>query len=273
MTTKILAILPEAQTVQTCLDTAEAAAACLGDATIEALHVMVDPARMIASSEEVDLQYLRIRSEGSAEDRAAATRAAFAAWTGAHPDAPVSAEWKQVAGMETDVIASEARAFDLLVVPRSHNLDGRDAMFAASYGVERPFLVAPRQPPAATAGQLTKCIVIAWNGTPACRRAAQAAMPFLRHTTRAVVLLIAEGAEMAEDVMAELKAADVRFEIAAVARDNEKLGDQIAARAKALGATLLVMGAHRHGPWIEWLIGHTTDEMLRHDEITLLMSH
>lgn len=271
MTTKMLAILPEAQTVQACLDTAEAAAACLGDATIEALHVMVDPAKMVASAEEVDLHYLRMRLEGSAEDRASATRAAFSAWTNAHPDAPVSAEWKQIEGMETDVIAAEARAFDLLVVPRSHNLDGRDAMFAVSYGVERPFLVAPRLPPAP--GPLTECIVLAWNGTPACRRAAEAAMPFLRHTSRAVVLLIAEGTEMAEDVMAELKAASMRFEIAAVARDGEKLGDQIAAQAKVLGATLLVMGAHRHGPWIEWLIGRTTDEVLRHDDITLLMSH
>lgn len=43
--------------------------------------------------------------------------------------------------------------------------------------------------------------------------------------------------------------------------------------AKALSATSLAMGAHRHGTWLESLLGHTTHQALHHPEIPFLMAH
>ncbi len=270
---KILAILPEAKTVAAALDTAEAAAACIEQASIEALHVMVDPDQMFASPEEIDLQYLRAAREGSAGQRAEATRVAFSAWVDRHPGAPVSPEWKRIAGMELENICAEAKAFDLLVVPRGFNADGADAMYTVFYCARRPFIVAPRTRPPGWGPHLTDCIVIAWNGTAACRRAVQAARPWLMHSTRTIVLLIAEGADDARELVSDLAGSGIAVAVETVARDSEKLGDQIVTRARALGATLLVMGAHRHNAWVEWVTGHTTNQALRHEDITFFMAH
>jgi len=270
---KILAILPEARTVAAALDAAEAAAACIEQASIEALHVMVDPDQMIASPEEIDLQYLRVAREGSAEQRAEATRIAFSAWVDRHPGAPVSPEWKRIAGMEMENICAEAKAFDLLVVPRGFNADGADAMYTVFYCARRPFIVAPRSRSLPAGRYLTDRIVIAWNGTPACRRAAVAARPWLMRSARTIVLLIAEGAQEARELALDLAGSGITVEIKTVARDSEKLGDQVVTQARALGATLLVMGAHRHNAWVEWLTGHTTNQALRHDDITFFMAH
>jgi hypothetical protein len=77
MPTKLLAIIAEAKTTARCLDLAERAAVAAGDATIEALHISVDPSHLAAPSEEIDFQLLRERREGTAVERAAAVHAEF----------------------------------------------------------------------------------------------------------------------------------------------------------------------------------------------------
>jgi hypothetical protein len=234
---------------------------------------MVDPTHMIATPEDISLQYLRFRREGSAMERASAARRAFTEWIAQHQDAPVSPRWAERDGAEADAICAEAKTFDLLVIPRGTNLDGRDALHTVSYCAQRPFIVAPASGAPRPGSHLADCIVIAWNGTPACRRAAEAARPFLAQSTRAVMLLITEGAEVAQNLASDLRRDGIVGEIRTIARDAEKLGDQIVSEALALGATLLVMGAHRHSAWIEWITGHTTDQALRHEDITFFMAH
>ena len=116
MTIRILAVIAEAQTVATCLDLAVAAASRIGDATIEALHVMVDPRRLDTAAEEVDFQLMREVEEGSAQDRAEAVRAAFDAWMARNPAAAPSVVWRKCVGSEERRVSQEARDFDLLVL-------------------------------------------------------------------------------------------------------------------------------------------------------------
>lgn len=269
---KILAILPEAATVSACLDMAAAAARGVPEARIDLLHVVVDPAQIIGAEEMIDMQYLRIRREGTAATRATATRAALDDWKVAHPGLPVSPVWHEAVGDETETLCDWGRRYDLLVLPRGLNLDGADAMHAAFFCAGRPFFLAPH------AGlmpkrPLTERIVIAWNGTPACRRAAEAARPWLRIGDRSVAMLIGDDAPSAE-AFAEAFAADgVRIERRRLVRDREALGDQIVTEARALDATLLVMGAYRHTSWLEWLLGGTTRKALHHATLPFLMAH
>lgn len=272
MPTKLLAIIAEAKTAARCLDLAERAAVAAGDATIEALHISVDPSHLAAPSEEIDFQLLRERREGTAAERAAAVHAELDNWLRSHPGAVVSPAWKQVSSGERDGICAEAKGFDVLVVARGTNADSAEAMQAAMYYAQRPFFLAPVTDIPADQS-LIEQVVIAWNDTAACRRAVAGAMPWLRKSLKTALLLIKEGEQVGADLVAELKAAGVSFEVVAVGRDSEKLGDQIVTEAKQLGASLLVMGAHRHNALIEWAIGHTTDQVLRHRDVLLFLAH
>lgn len=273
MTTSILALIPEAATATACLDTAEAAAMALGLARIEALHVMVDPFQLAAPAEEIDFQLLREKREGTALQRAETTRHTFEQWVRDHPRAPISPAWKQIAGGEQDRICAEAKGFDVLVVPRGTNADGVEALQTALYCAGRPFFLAPRAGIQPEQAGVAERIVIAWNDTPACRRAVDGAMPWLRRAGSSTVLLVNEGNEVAADLTDRFVTEGVPYTIHSVARDDERLGDQIVTKAKELRATLLVLGAHRHNMVIEWLVGHTTDEVMAHDDLLLFMAH
>lgn len=63
------------------------------------------------------------------------------------------------------------------------------------------------------------------------------------------------------------------FEVVRVGRDDEFLGDQIVTEATKLGASMLVIGAHRRNALIEWMFGHTMDQVFRHTDILPLLSH
>lgn len=270
---KILAVIPEAASVLACLDTALAAAEGLPNVNVDALHVMVDPQAMIAPDEVIDMEYLRIPDEGTALERAAATRRVFDGWCAAHPDNSIAPRWRQIVGAEVDAICDAADDADLLVVPRGIREDGGEAMYAVFFRAGRPFFVAPHQGLLPRSRPLSDCIVIAWNNSLACRRAVEASRPWLKRCREVSVLLIGADETSAEGYVAGLRSQGIQVVIRQFPRDRETLGDQIAIEAKAIGATLLVMGAYRHGAWLEWLLGHTTDQALRHADITFLMAH
>jgi len=249
------------------MDTAAAAADAITGAHLEALHVTVDPRSLIAATEEVDFQLLRERAEGTAYDRAAATRKAYELWLDRNGRPPF--EWKELSGDESDEIGEEAKHFDVLVLARPHNADGVDALYAALYWIDRPFFLAPNRRPEQVS--LVDKVVIAWSDTPQCRRAIAGIVPWLRAAHATVILLVAEHGGMQPQ---EIEGLDgIPYETVIIDRDDEKLGDQIVTEAKRLGATLLVTGAHRRNELVEWLVGHTTDQIVRHDDLTLFLAH
>ena len=107
---RILSVLTSSASVPAALDGAELAAAALPGASIEALEVVVDPAHMMASSEEISIQQLRALKEGTAEQRALATRAAFEGWNAQRNSRAAPVAWRSVTGAETDVVIQEAAA-------------------------------------------------------------------------------------------------------------------------------------------------------------------
>jgi nucleotide-binding universal stress UspA family protein len=270
---RLLAVVAEAETAHACLDAALAAASSAGQhVAIEALHVMVDPRRIIRAPEEIAIQGLRERWEGTARDRAAAARAAFVSWSAANPSAATAISWKELVGAEEETVAHEATQFDVLVMARPHNLDGHDALHAALYGSSRPLLLIPsnwQAPPKPFPQRIT----IAWNDTAPAGRALDGAMPWILAAARVTILLIAEPANMAGALVDRLTDEGVDAEVKEIERSARALGDQIIDAAHAVDTDLLVMGAYRHNEFVEWLFGGTTRHALRHADLPLLMAH
>ncbi|MFT3976167.1 MAG: universal stress protein [Sphingomonas bacterium] len=273
MGVKILAIIAEAATVPACLDAAEAAACKVPNASLEALHVIVDPSKLVVASEEIAFQRLREVHEGPATERAKATRAAYLAWKEAHPAIDVPLHWKDLIGGEEEKVTEEAGEFDVLALAMPHNLDANDALHAAFFKIHHPLFLVPSEWSLKPGSSFADHIVIAWNDTRPCHNAVEGALPWLRAARDVTVLLINEGETYERSVAHLLRREDISYRAHYCPRDDETLGDEILTKAHELGADLLVMGAYRHSEFVDWLLGGTTRHVLRHADLPLFMSH
>ncbi|WP_395396326.1 universal stress protein (plasmid) [Novosphingobium sp. BL-8A] len=273
MTTKLLAVIAEAATAPACLDAAEAAGHAIRDASIEALHVVVDPANLITAPEEIAIQSLRDRYEGTAREREAETHAAYQSWINDHPDADIPLRWKERFGSEEQNLESEARIFDVLVLARPTNMDGGDALHAAFRRVRHPFFLVPSKWRFNYRQSFAEHIVVAWNETGPCRKALVGALPWLRVARKVTLLRIAKSPELAGSAEDLLDLHGIHYGVHLVQRDSHSLGDQIVSEARCLGADLLVMGAYRRNEFIEWLLGGTTRHALACCDLPLFLAH
>ncbi|WP_454887889.1 universal stress protein [Sphingomonas oryzagri] len=269
---KILAVITRADTVHACLDAAATASVGLPGVKIEALHTIVDPMKLVAASEEIQLQRLRERDEGTAEQKAQACQTAFVQWNLSADDHTPKIEWQAPVEAEEQSIRERAADADLIVLARGHDMDTGDAFHAALFEAKKPLLLVPAHW-RAPAGRGFEHIAIGVEDDATERAAIAAARPWLRVASRITAIRIEETHEpdklgreaLGEDI-------DVEWHVAARRHDIE-LGAQIAEEAEAVGAELLVCGAYRHNSLIEWLFGGTTRHLLSASNLPVLMAH
>ena len=269
---KLLAILPEAAAVAACLDATVAAARVDRDATIETLHVVVDPDKLIRASEEIEIQRLRERNEGTANERAEAAHAAVVQWQACAPaDAP-SIAWNAVTGAEEENVQRAAADADLIVLAHGRDLDSGDALHAAVFSCERPVLLVPAAWRAGPEQRFEK-IVIGLSDSDAARRAIAAANRWLTAAGEVIALRIGANDDEAISLVHLIAEESVTPQLHVVPAAGGDLGAQIVAEADQLGADLLVSGAYRHAQIIEWLVGGTTRHMLAAANLPMLLAH
>ncbi|URW74872.1 universal stress protein [Sphingomonas donggukensis] len=264
---RLLAVLTDPATTIACLDAAALAAPALPGCAIEALHVDVDPDRIVAAPEEIDFQRLRDAREGTATERAEAVRAAVERWQRDHPETPVG--WRCEVGQQEEMVSARSKSADLIVLARGHDMDSGDALHAAIFGTDVPALLMP---PAVAASSLSH-IAIAWSGSDASGRAVAGAMPWLARAVRVTVIAIGEGSDAARDLAGDLGLGGIHAEIHAVPRGDGELGARIVGEAHAVGADALVAGAYRHNAMVEWLLGGTTRHLLSAADLPLFLAH
>lgn len=268
---KILAIVTEAETARACLDAAVMAARIDQFARIEALHVVVDPERLVSSTEEVQIQRLREANEGTAGEKAAAAQAAFVAWNAGTADDTPRVDWRAPSGPEEGTIVNEAGDADLLVLAAGHDLDSGDAQHAAIREVGKPLLLVPVEwkPRSAAFSH----IAVALSDTPVTDDAIQGAMPWLRSATKVTAIRIGTEKDHALTLSDRLRDAGIDADLRVFPPSGGDRGAQIVMEAKAVGADVLVAGAYRHSQLVEWLMGSTTRQMLAATELPLFLAH
>ncbi|WP_299104131.1 universal stress protein [uncultured Bradyrhizobium sp.] len=270
---KLLAVIVGAESAAACLDAATLAARALGDASVEALNVVVDPEHIIAASEEIDFQRLREHDEGTAQQRADAAQAAFVAWNAGASDDTTKVDWRSIVGTEEEVVAQQAVHADaLIIIGRERTMDSGDALHAALFATGKPVLIVPAQwrtGPRTGFAHMVVCL----SDSDAARHAITGAEPWLRAAERVTALRIGEQSDPAVSLEAMLEEIGIHPELHVVPRTHDNLGAQLVAEARALGADLLVTGAYRHNEMVEWLLGGTTRHLLAAADLPLLMAH
>ncbi len=189
--------------------------------------------------------------------------------------------WRVLDGEVTNIIAEQARFYDLVVVgqcdPDSKifmgDCDMPDRLITES---GRPALVIPY---VGKYGTIGKHILVAWDGSPVAARAVHDAMSLLEMAEKVTVMVI--NPEDDNDEKPEFPAADIadhlerhgiNVETDSVKTDI-KTADMLLSRASDLGADMIVMGAYGHARWAELMMGGVTEHILSHMTVPVLMSH
>jgi len=259
---------------------------------IDCLHLMPDPAELIAESAQTDSGGWIILSDTIAEiqreanDRsrnAQATVAAFARENDIRKqdDPPVGEQvtisWHEAVGDEFDHISKAGLYQDVIVVAGGRDRDGRLATGALGGIVihgGRPVLLAPET---ASANPYRK-ILVAWKETAEAARAVTAAMPLLERAGSVEFVHAGEpanrpgeSADLSERVRSFMRWHDVNAEFNFIM--PPACTDAILQRAKETGADLLVMGGYGHSRIRELVFGGFTQRVLAGVDLPVLMFH
>jgi nucleotide-binding universal stress UspA family protein len=187
----------------------------------------------------------------------------------------VTASWHEEDGHALKRIMFRARHNDLVVVGRAKTANGLPADFLEQLlmGCGRPVLIASTAP----APMPTGTIMVCWKETAEAARAVSAAMPFLVHAERVVIVSVAEnGEDLAEalsDVARQFAWNGIRSEIRTIIPDSEAIPGLLSSAAQDCGADLLVLGAYGHSRMRELLFGSCTQSVISNADRPVLLMH
>jgi len=241
-------------------------------AHINVLVVRTPPGSTILPSEEVLTRGKEARLRAQEEARVAALKAIFDAWN-ATAEAPRSAaNWLDIEAAAPGLIVEWGRRADLIVLERPAHRDYGatwQAVPAALFETDRPVVVIPPDP-TTTFGEN---IAIAWRDDAYATRAVLSA---LRYATRATSVHLLAGVRPGSrkpripDILVEH---GIAADLQTIPIGDEPFGIALLARAHAVSADMLVMGAWAFNSWRELIFGGVTRFMLAHADLPVLMRH
>lgn len=272
MSGMILVFLERPDAARRLLTSAVRVAELMGGARIMALVVRTLPETTIMPTEEVLTRHDALRIRENEKGRVAAIRMAFDQWYRAEEAAGETVIWCDAEGTVKDVMREHGTTADVIVLSRPYgdlHLSAQPGLHAALFDTDRPLLVVPPSDDA----PFGRRIVIAWrDGRPATR----AVLSALRCDTRPEKVFVLAGVKEGESEPvppAILAEHGIESELHIMRVGSDVFGRSLLNRAHALGADLIVMGAYRHSPLEERLLGGVTRFMLAYSDLPLLMRH
>jgi nucleotide-binding universal stress UspA family protein len=188
---------------------------------------------------------------------------------------PVSAGWREVDGIESQVIGDYGRLFDLIVVGRA--LDQSTAGWlatceAALFESGRPVLITSERVPE----RLGETVCVAWNGSTETARTIAVGMPFLVGA-KSVVVLTVEGGTVpgpsGQQVANHLLRNGIEARAVTAAPRSRSVGETILDEAAEAGADMLIKGAYTQNRLRQMIFGGATRHLLTAADIPVLMAH
>lgn len=180
-----------------------------------------------------------------------------------------------------DVLARQCRHVDLAIVgqPDAERGDDNDRILAEAAfmnsgrpAIVVPFIGARKMPP--------QKVAIAWDGSREAARAVNDALPLLLGAKEVAVLVVAPerlggrvGATPGADIAAHLARHGVKVEVKTMPAARISIGDAILAAIADESSDLLVMGGYGHSRLREMILGGTTEHLLRHMTIPIMLAH
>ena len=187
----------------------------------------------------------------------------------------VTAGWREVEGLEGEIVGEYGRLFDIIALGRTSQpatADWNVMCEAALFDSGRPILLCPAAVPASIGGN----ICIAWNGSSETSRCIALSMPLLARA-EAVTVLGIEGwgvpGPTAEQVAAHLYRNGIVTAAKVVPQDSRPVGQVMLEEAQKLGADLMVKGAYTQSRLRQMIFGGATRHILVNATLPVFMAH
>jgi nucleotide-binding universal stress UspA family protein len=239
-----------------------------GGARVNVLTARVPPILTIVPGEEILTRDKESRLRAAEDTRVAALKVSFDAWaaSGGH------AEFVDIEADAAGLIVEWGRRADLIVLerPGARQYGATwQALPAALFDTDRPVVIVPQG--AATA--FGWHIAIAWRDD---QHATRAVLSALRYVSQAASVHLLAGVRPGApepripDILLEH---GIAADLQTIPLGKDPFGLALLAKARAIGADMLVMGAYAHSPWRQVILGGTTRSILSHADIPVLMRH
>ena len=183
--------------------------------------------------------------------------------------------WREMEGLEGQVIGDYGRVFDLIVIGREFGhpwVDWHVMAEAALFESGRPIVLTPAEP----GETLGENVVIAWNNSTETARTVALSMPLLAGAG-AVTVVAVEGWGVPGPSAEQLRGHLVRNGIPASARTVEpggrSPGEAVLDECTALGADLLVKGAYTQSRLRQLVFGGATRHIMMSAELPVILAH
>jgi nucleotide-binding universal stress UspA family protein len=267
----ILVVLDHPDAAGGLLAAAQRLGGLCGARRISAMVVRAPPETMLSPSEEVLTAPREAALRAAEADRAAAVRAAFDGWAADLP-AGIAGEWADIDGIAELLVEERGRRADFIVVEQPSRQDyatSWHALRAALFATDRPILVVP---PHCGAG-FGRRVAIAWRDDERAVKAVLSALRCLADCEQVFVLAGTRSGAAPPRLPPVLQEHGIAAELHVLTIGGGAFGAALLHEAHRLGADLLVMGAYRHTPLREFLLGGVTRHVLNHADLPVLLRH
>lgn len=178
-------------------------------------------------------------------------------------------------GSAGDVAASEARYFDLSVLPWSkETVSVSDFSQTVVFGSGRPAILVPQASQSRSIGH----VAIAWDASRVAARAVADLIPLLASDCQITVLTVRDekplpGKDIAEALSASLTQRGFVTEALHVSLSGRSVAEALQEAAIEAGADLLAMGGFGHSRVRDFVLGGATKGIFADLRLPVLLSH
>jgi nucleotide-binding universal stress UspA family protein len=268
----ILAVVEHPESAPQTLAAARRLAGLMGRARINVLAVRLVPESPIMPTEEIPSRRQAVAMRSREAERIAALQELYEAWETRALTPAITADWIDAEGPADTLVGDWGRRADYLVLNRpgaGDNVPDRLMLQAALFDTERPALVVPPGP----ATEFGGCVAIAWRDDKRTIRSVLAAIRLVSRAREVHVLAGVRSGEPAPVLPEILAEHGIAAALHVLEVGTGIFGEKLLAKAHALGADLLAMGAYTHSPWRELVLGGVTRHMLANADLPVLMRH
>lgn len=192
-----------------------------------------------------------------------------------------SATFIHQTGLPEELVATEGRLCDLIIISREHEGFGAPSdtsIVASLFNTGRPVMLVPSLSGVLPTEWHNKTVAIAWNGSLESSRAIYNAMSFIEQAEKVHILCAREHNEQhpvanERGIMEYMKAHGITCDVIIIDREKQGAAEALLTKTAQLSSDILVMGAYGHTRFREMVLGGVTNHVLNHCEIPVLLSH
>jgi nucleotide-binding universal stress UspA family protein len=184
--------------------------------------------------------------------------------------------WKHIFGNMNNVIASNCKFSDLIIISKdiaNYDIDYNNAIYTSLFESSSPVVIVPENYHLA---KPIKNISLGWDGSFKTARVIRSSLPLLQNATNINIITIGEAGKdtkTSDELVNYLKTMNINSNVITIEKVTNSTAETLHNKALELNSDLLIVGAFTHNKMRELVLGSVTKYLLKNTTIPVLMEH